>query len=248
MQEGYEKRVKCTAYPHMELYVVLNLTLFICSIGALCLMSVEKSYVLMVINIVFAVVMPIAFLLTFIYTTFSGWNGVVTFDNQKAFQKRFGKIVEWYWDDVSGIECGTHMPWILRGYNLYPKFKLSCKSHDKILVFTLNSLVIKHFTDLCKNESVNKKFKELILQCDFDFPGKYSFGISENSAAERANIKISTKYIIYNILLLAIGIAGVALYIKQITIGYIICFSFVGVCLIVELVLYIYNKTRNSRR
>ena len=101
---------------------------------------------------------------------------------------------------------------------------------------------------MCNNEHVNKKFKELILQCDFDFPGKYNHGIPDNPQAEKTNIKFSIKYIIYNVLLLATGIAGVAFFIKQVLIGYVICFSCVGVCLIIELILYIKNKIKNLKR
>lgn len=248
MQESDKKKVKCTAYPHMELYVSLNMLLFICSIGALCLLSVKKNYVFSIVNIVFAVIIPLIFIVVFICTTFSGWNGVVTFDNEKAYQKRFGKVVEWRWDDISNITCTTHMPWILRGFYLYPKFKLMCNSHDKILVFTLNPLVNDCFTELCHNEGVNKKFKELISECDFDYPGKYDKGISNKPKAEKANIKISIKYIIYNVLLLITGVVGAFLYIKQITIGYTICFSCVGICLIIDLILFIINKIKKPKQ
>lgn len=237
---------KFTANPHLELYVALNVFLFIFSVGSFCFLSVEKSYGLAVFNIVLAVIIPLTFIAVFIYTTFSGWNGVVTFDNEKASQKRWGKTVEWRWDDLSNIGCRTHMPWLLRGFNFWPLFTVSSNSHGKILVFTLNPQVNERFAELCNNEKVTRKFNELVLSCDF--PGKYDGRNLNIAESEKANAKISAGYIIHNILLLIIGVAGVIFYIKEIAVGYIICFSVLGILLITEFILYLINRLKTGRR
>lgn len=254
MPDGNETKLKykCYAYPHPILYIYINLILLIVTIGSFCALSIEKSRVFTIINIFVAVIFALLFVCAFIYTTFSGWNSRVFFVDDGAYKKHFGKIIEWKWEDVSDFTCGTHMPWILRGYSrgyysLYPKFKVTCKSRNEVLIFTLNSEVDKYFKQLCPNEEIKLKFIELISACDFDYPHKYDNVNLSNDKAERANVKSTIKYMIYSLLLLAIGITGLILYIKDYIIGCIICFAGIGILLISELIVVLIQKLKNNK-
>ena len=50
MQEDSKEigKRKCIAYPHLELYIAINLILFLCSIGAFCILSVNKNSMLII--------------------------------------------------------------------------------------------------------------------------------------------------------------------------------------------------------
>lgn len=242
MQEDSKEigKRKCIAYPHLELYIAINLILFLCSIGAFCILSVNKNSMLKIVNIVVAVMIVLTFISIFVYTTFSGWNSVVIFDEEKAFQKRFNKVIEWRWDDISEIDYNTNMPRIFNKYNSWPQFRMTCHSHEKVLVFKLNRVVYKMFTKLCTNEDVNLKFQQLVSECNY--------GYLKNSRKNSALTKKTILYLIYNFLLLAIGITGVVLYIIEKKVGCIICFTGIGVCLIIELIVFIIIKARKGKK
>lgn len=168
-----DKKPICKAYPHLILYIGLNISLFVATIIFLCLLSYDYGNVFRIINIVLAVLLPIVTIVVFIYTTFSGWNSVVKFDTEKAYQKRGKSVINWYWKDITEITCRTHRPWIFGGGFYYPKFKLKSSAHNYVLVFVLNYELIKNFDSLFTNEKINQRFKELIKECDFPFPHKY---------------------------------------------------------------------------
>ena len=163
----------CRAYPHLILYVGLNISLLVVTMAFLCLLSIDYGKIFKIINIILAILSLIVTVIVFSYTTFSGWNAVVKFDTEKAYQKRGKTVINWYWQDIIEISCRTYRPWLLWGSLYYPKFKLKSKSHDYILVFVLNSELIEKFDTLCDNEEINKKFRELIKKCNFPFPHKY---------------------------------------------------------------------------
>lgn len=168
-----DKKGICKAYPHLVLYVGLNISLLVVTVAFLCLLSIDYGKVFRIINIVLAILLPIVTIVVFIYTTFSGWNAVVKFDTEKAYQKRGKSIINWYWKDITEITCRTYRPWLLWGGLYYPKFKLKSKSHKYVLVFVLNQELIEKFDTLCTNEEINQKFKTLIKECNFPFPHKY---------------------------------------------------------------------------
>lgn len=242
------KSKKCTAYPHLELYVAINLLLFFVVIGTYCFLTIEKSHILQVINIVLSVILSAICVFVFIFTTFSGWNSVVVFDEQKICQRRFGKVIEWRWDDISEITCRTKMPLLLRGYYLSPLFKLKCNSHDKVLVFALNPRLNKYFTELCPNEAVNRRFVELISQCDYDYPQKYNNKKVIEAKCNNVNVKAIISCLAYNTIFFLIVVIGAILYIREIFVGVIVCLSLAAILLLSELVLFIATYVRKNRK
>lgn len=170
-----KKEKICKAYPHLIAYAVLNIVLLISSIIFLNLLSMDYGKAFKIFNIVAAVMLPVVTIAVFIYTTFSGWNAVVKFDTEKAYQKRGRKIITWYWKDITDISCRTYRPRILWSslYSYCPKFKLKSKAHEHVLVFVLTPELIKKFDTLCTNEEIVQKFKALIKACNFPFSHKY---------------------------------------------------------------------------
>ena len=168
-----KRTFSCKAYPHLILYVGLNISLLFVSIGLLCLLSIDYGETFKIINIILAALSSIITILVFSCTTFSGWNAVVRFDTEKAYQKRGKSVINWYWQDIIEITCRTHRPWLFWAGLYYPKFKLKSRAHEYVLVFILNQELIEKFDTLCTNEEINKRFKELIKECDFPFPHKY---------------------------------------------------------------------------
>ena len=165
-----DKNNTCKAYPHLILYVSLNISFLMISILFLCLLSMDYGAIFKIINIVLAILFTVATIIIFFYTTFSGWNAVVRFDNEKAYQKRGSAVIYWYWNDIKEIRCKTNRPQIFGGAFYYPKFKLYAKSHNKVLVFVLNHELMEKFAGLCTNDLIKKQFYQLIKECNFPFP------------------------------------------------------------------------------
>lgn len=163
----------CRAYPHLVLYVGLNISLLVITMIFLCLLGIEYGKVFKIINIILVIILSLATVIIFVYTTFSGWNAVVKFDTEKAYQKRGKSTIYWYWNDIVEITCNTYRPRLFWGGLYYPKFKLKSGSHNYLLVFVLNRDLIKKFDILCTNQKINQRFKELIKECNFPFPHKY---------------------------------------------------------------------------
>lgn len=168
-----KKEEICKAYPHLIAYAVLNISLGVVTIIFLNLLSIDYGKAFKIFNIVAAVLLSVVTIAVFIYTTFSGWNAVVKFDTEKAYQKRGRKIITWYWKDITDISCRTYRPRIFWGGLYDPKFKLKSKAHDHVLVFVLTPELIKKFDTLCTNEEIVQKFKALIKACNFPFSHKY---------------------------------------------------------------------------
>lgn len=160
-------------YPHLVLYVALNLYLCVISASFLSIIKMDYGQTTKNIHTILAVISWTITLIVFLYTTFSGWNAAVRFDNEKAYQKRWGKLVTWYWKDCTDIKARTNRPYIFWSSMLFPKFKLYSSKHNKVLVFVLNKNLIRNFTNLCDNDEICKKYKDLLAQCDFPFPYKY---------------------------------------------------------------------------
>ncbi len=169
----HKKVYSCRAYPHLVLYVGLNISLFIITMIFLCLLGIDYGEDFKIINVVLTIILLFITVIVFIFTTFSGWNAVVKFDTEKAYQKRGKSIIYWYWQDIVEITCKTYRPRLFWGGLYYPKFKLKSRSHDYILVFVLNKELITRFDKLCTNQDINHKFKALIKECNFPFPHKY---------------------------------------------------------------------------
>lgn len=163
----------CKAYPHLILYVGLNISLSVVTMGFLCLLDVNYGEVFKIINIILAILFSLITISVFLFTTFSSWNAVVKFDKEKVYQKRGKAIISWYWYDVIDITCRTYIPRLFWGGLYYPKFKLKSKAHDYVLVFVLNKELLKKFDTLCTNEVINQRFKALIRECNYPFPHKY---------------------------------------------------------------------------
>lgn len=168
-----KKREICKAYPHLILYIYLNISLSVVTVIFLCLLNNDYGEAFKIINIILAILLSTVTILIFTYTTFSGWNAVVKFDNEKAYQKRGKSVINWYWKDIIEITCRTYRPWLFWSSLYYPKFKLRSRTHDYILVFVLNQELIEKFDILCTNEEINQRFKVLIKECNFPFPHKY---------------------------------------------------------------------------
>ena len=45
-----------------------------------------------------------------------------------------------------------------------PKFRMISSSSNKKIFFTLNRNLINEFTNLCTNEEINLKFKQLLVE------------------------------------------------------------------------------------
>ena len=161
------------AYPHLILYVLLNICMGVVAMAFLCMLEIDYGKTFRIVNIILAVVFPVAAVCVFIYTTCAGWVAAVRFDGEKAYQKRGRKVITWYWQDMYEITCRTHRPRIFWPTLGYPKFKIKVRSHDRVLVFVLNEDLIKKFDTLCTNDEIKKKFRALILSCDYPFPDKY---------------------------------------------------------------------------
>ena len=233
---------KCTAYPHIILYSILNLLLFFFSIASLMLLLKDFGEVFRIINIVLAVIIPLSFVCVFIYTTFSGWNGKVTFDSEKAWQKRWGKIYEWRWDDVCDITCRTSRPWFLRagvrGYDFPPLFKLYCLSHKKVLSFCLNEELNERFTKLCTNESINEKFRTLISECDFYYSFKYDKAEVHTARAENRLAWGMVLYAVLRMAVLLFAFVAIILFYTKKTVAAAVTLGCVILCLIASIIIY----------
>ena len=163
------KKHICKAYPHLIFYINLNFSLLVATSVLFLLLGNDYGEVFKVINIILAVLFSITTILVFSYTTFSGWNSVVKFDTEKAYQKRGKSVINWYWKDITEITCQTHQLWDSWNVFYFPKIKLKSSAHNYVLVFVLNSELIEEFDSLCTNEKINQRFKELLKECDFPF-------------------------------------------------------------------------------
>ena len=167
----------CVALPHPIAYFNINIPLFFCTIAVFMLFNIDGSRVFYIINIVLAVIVPIIFIVVFVFTTFSGWNSPVYFSQVGVMQKSFGRIAEWKWCDIIDITCKTHRPLFLRQFFIQlevwpPKFKLKIIGQNKLIVFTLNAELRKIFPTLCTNKEINLKYMQLLSECDFGFQDK----------------------------------------------------------------------------
>ena len=161
----------CNAYPHPILYGGLNLILLVSSVTMLALLSYDYGRQFRIVNIVFVIVLPIIFVATFIYTTFSGWNAKVVFSKNGIAQKQWGKLYRWCWEDIADISCkkrGSIFFW-LGCY--FPKMRFQMKD-SKTKVITLNIKLLTKFESICPRDDLSKKFKQLLKECDYPFPGK----------------------------------------------------------------------------
>lgn len=241
---------KCTAYPHITLYVILNFMLFCFSIIFCVLLSKDFGEVFRVINIVLAVLLSVSFVFTFVYTTFSGWNGKIIFDAEKACQKRWGKLYEWRWDDVCDITCKTSRPWIfcirIGRYDVPPAFKMYCRSHDKVLCFRLNSDLDEKFTELCSNAAINEKFCKLISECDFYYSFRYNKNKPHTARAEKRLANGMIIYFVARLLAVLFVFAAIILFYAEQTVVAIVMLACMAVFLIIGVVAYFLARKNKS--
>lgn len=165
----------CKAYPHLILYVLLNICMGVVAVAFLCMLEMDYGETFRIVNIILAAVFSVTAVSVFIYTTCAGWVAAVRFDKEKVYQKRGKKTMIWYWQDMYEITCRTYRPRIFWPTLNYPIFKIKVRSHDRVLVFVLNEELIKKFETLCSNEEIFRQFKRLLLRCNFPFLNKYYF-------------------------------------------------------------------------
>lgn len=153
---------KYKAYPRPLLYFEVHALGFIACIIFFVFLTKDYGEVFKCINIILAIILPILLLISFIYSTFFGWNAVVIFDREKVSQRQGMKYVELKWEDIQDMSFHTNI--FRGGLSRYypPKVKIISLSKKKKIVFTLNRNVMNAFTDLCTNEEINLKFKQLV--------------------------------------------------------------------------------------
>ena len=247
---GYFDSLVVKAYPHVQAYAFINIGLLVATIGAFIFLAHDFGEAARIANIVIAAALAAAFVATLICTTFSGFVGVVVLDGEGASQKRWGKTIKWRWEDITDIACTTHCPWMLRGQVVYPKFRLRCSAHDKVLVFTWNKDVDKYFTELCTKEEINAKFKELLSACDYNYPGRFdNNNVTKNEEAER-NMAASIRTFRINSLSLAcLAVAGLILLLATDIAEWIlivVLFAGIAINLAVNLIIWLVKRSKNK--
>lgn len=245
---GYFESRVVRAYPHVQAYAFINIALLVATAGALVLLSRDYGRAVKIVSIVAAAVLAPTLVATFICTTFSGFVSVVVLDSEGASQKRWGKLVEWRWDEIYDIDCNTHCPWIMRSQPFYPKFRLRCESHDKVLVFTWNKDVDKYFTTLCTNENINEKFTALLSACDYDYPGRFdNNNITPNEEAERNKAASIRIFRINSFIIIGLAVVVLILLLASDIPAWILIIVFFGGIvaeLIVNFIIYLVTKKK----
>ena len=158
-----KKECKYRAYPRPLLYFEIHSLGLVACITMFVLLSEDYGELFKSINIILAIVLPILLVISFVYSTFFGWNAVVVFNGEKVSQRQGLEYVEWKWEDIRDISFRTNV--FVRGLSRYypPKVEIISSLSKKKIVFTLNRNLMNVFTDLCTNEEINLKFKQLIV-------------------------------------------------------------------------------------
>ena len=159
-----QNKMKYKAYPRPLLSFEVHALGLVACIAMWGLLVKDYGELFHTINIILAIVLPILLVLSFIYSTFFGWNATVFFDKEKVFQRRGVKYVEWKWEDIYDISFYSSI--VMRGLSRqYPtKVRMISSSSNKKIVFRLNRNLIHEFTNLCTNEEINLKFKQLLVE------------------------------------------------------------------------------------
>ena len=101
------------------------------------------------------------FVLLFVLLVISGWNAIVTFDNQGVSQRRWLKKRKWRWEEIQDITYYATKPFRPGYRRFYPKAKLIHVDDKKVVTFLVCPAVQKKFVKLCSNDALRRKFIKL---------------------------------------------------------------------------------------
>ena len=159
------KKNCCKSFPHIELFIISHGVLLALTISLFCL--VEKEANSFGTDMLVAIVSLVITVLFFGFTIISGWNAIVIFDDQKVCQKRWLKKIEWKWEEICDITCRLPYPFSPSFAKYLPKIKLIHVNDGKTITFALWPALQKKFFELCTNETICKKLKDLIKEFDY---------------------------------------------------------------------------------
>ncbi len=164
---------RCTTFSYLTAFVGLHWALFIgCALFAYLAIDraqdIEaKGTTTVVVFACLATIFLIGLVVSFVLTVRAGWISPVLFDNEKVCQRQHGKMISWYWQDITDISCHTHRAWPFKNSLELPLFKIKCCKHNYTLSFVATKQVRQQFTSLCTNQAINEKFSQLLKECGF---------------------------------------------------------------------------------
>ena len=132
-------------------FSIMSFMLFFISIVGI-LPNVEKKIIALVLVVFF-------FLLNIIFVLYSilKLNSYVYLDNDKIFQKQYGKMIEINYDNITDVKLS--FAWYIRS-----SYAIKIYDKNKKIMFEITSKVFEKFISLCSNTEVKNKIDKLLKE------------------------------------------------------------------------------------
>ena len=159
-------------FPHITVSLFLHCLIVIVYIITIILLKREQEQIFRIARIVCLIVIPVIFLVIFLFLNVFFWNAVVRIDSQGMHQRCGLRIFSWYWEEIKDVQCKTNRPWPLNtsAAAMYsPKLTFVSSEHNKRLSVVMEKYTRKVFFVMCPDGAVKQKSEQLLEKCNFSF-------------------------------------------------------------------------------